>query len=113
MSRKPSAGDDERGPELARVDREVAGRIAAKGVHLRGNETSEQLADIDDAIERFEKAVEARGGDLMMDEPPAGRAGEPDQERFRLPARGPDMTVEQYVESLARAVDALHQRKRS
>jgi len=112
MSRSSTKGDDERAEDLARVDREVAGRIAGKGVHLSGHETSQQLADLEEALERFEDAVEAHGGDLMVDEPPAGRPGEPDQERFRLPIRGTGMSVADYLETLSRATDSLGQRKR-
>lgn len=112
MTRAPDAGDNDRSEELARVDREVAARISARGVHLRGDETSEQLADIEEAIERFEQAVEAQGGDLMVDEPPAGQPGEPDEERFRLPARSPGTSVDQYLEALARARDALRGKPR-
>ncbi len=89
----------------------MAGRIAARGVHLSGEETSEQLAAIEDGIEQFEEAVELHGGDLMVDEPPPGSPGEPDDERFRLPVRRPGMPVDRYVESLARAVDAMRVRR--
>ena len=42
------------------------------------------------AIERFELAVESRGGDLMVDEGPDGTTREPDDPRFALPKRGED-----------------------
>jgi hypothetical protein len=110
MKSHREAGDSERREELARVDREVAGRIAARGVYLSGTETTEQLAAIEEAIEQFEQAVEAHGGDLMVDEPPPGRPGEPDDERFRLPVRHPEMPVDQYLDSLARAVGTMSQK---
>jgi hypothetical protein len=93
--------------ELNRVTREVAARLSARGVHLRGNETPDDISAIEDAVERFEEAVEQHGGDLMMDEPPAAGRGQPDDPRFLLPTRDPGISAAQYVEILAAAVDRI------
>ena len=93
--------------ELQRVTREVAARLSARGVQLRGDETPDEISAIEDAVERFEEAVELHGGDLMMDEPPAPGRGEPDDPRFLLPVRGPELSPAQYVEVLASAVDKI------
>jgi hypothetical protein len=93
--------------ELNRVTREVAARLSARGVHLRGDETPDDISAIEDAVERFEEAVELHGGDLMMDEPPAAGHGQPDEARFLLPTRGPGLSPAQYVEILAGAVDKI------
>jgi hypothetical protein len=85
----------------------VAARITARGVRLNGDETSDEITAIADALERFERAVEARGGDLMVDEPPPGQLGRPDETRFRLPVRGKGVSAAQYVLILSRAVDVL------
>jgi hypothetical protein len=98
--------------DLNRVTREVAARLSARGVHLRGDETPNDISAIEDAIERFEAAVELHGGDLMMDEPPAAGRGQPDDPRFLLPTRGPELSAAQYVEVLARAVDRIQARRR-
>ena len=41
-----------------------------------------------ESVERFELAVESRGGDLMVDEGPHGVTREPDDVHFVLPQRG-------------------------
>jgi hypothetical protein len=97
--------------ELTNAARETAARIAARGVHLRGTETPEQIVEIEEAIERFESAVEAAGGDLMVDEAPRGQRGEPDDPRFRLPRRTDSMPVARYLELLARAMDTLRRKR--
>ncbi|HEY3934961.1 MAG TPA: hypothetical protein VGL65_10140 [Gemmatimonadales bacterium] len=56
--------------DLNRVTHEVAARLSGRGVHLRGDETPNEISAIEDAVERFEEAVDSHGGDLMMDEPP-------------------------------------------
>jgi hypothetical protein len=93
--------------ELLRITQEVAGRLSARGIHLRGNETPDEITAIADAVERFEDAVESHGGDLMMDEPPPMQRGEPDDPLFLLPSRGPEISATQYVDLLAAAVDRI------
>src|SRR5437667_9476172 len=65
---------------------ENAGRIRQRGVLLTGRETSGQLDDLMTAIERFEAAVEARGGDLFINTPFSGR---PEKREFGGPERIP------------------------
>ncbi len=107
------AGGEEREArnELKDAARETAGRIAARGVSLRGSETPAELSDLEDAIERFETAVESRGGDLMVDEAPRGQRGEPDDARFALPKRGATMSVADYLVLLSRATDDLRRKR--
>src|SRR6267378_1028006 len=52
---------------------EFAGRLRQKGVLLTGRETSAQLDDLMTAIDRFEAAVIARGGDLFVNMPTSNR----------------------------------------
>jgi hypothetical protein len=98
--------------ELNRVTREVSARLSARGVHLRGDETPGDISAIEDAVERFEEAVELHGGDLMMDEPPATGHGQPDDPRFLLPTRTPGLSPAQYVELLAIAVGRIQAHRR-
>ena len=60
--------------EMKRVSEEVAARLEALGIALDGREQPEELAAIEEAVERFEEAVESRGGDLMVDEGDRARA---------------------------------------
>ena len=93
--------------EMWRVSREVAARLEALGIALDGRERPDELADIEDAVERFEEAVESRGGDLMVDEGDRARASEPDDPHFALPVRRAGETVTAYLERLARATDVV------
>lgn len=97
-SRDRSTEDD-----LTRVSREIARRISALGIALTGEEPPEQLQGIAEAVEEFERAVESRGGDLMVDEPPLGGRAQPDDPDFVLPLRAADETVDHYIERLSRA----------
>jgi len=68
---------------------------------------------VQEAVERFELAVEARGGDLMVDEGPGGETTVPDDPHFGLPRRETDEPVDHYVERLMIATDDVlrHERK--
>lgn len=73
---------------------EVADRLRRRGLTLSGTERPEDLADLLAAVERFEAAVEARGGDLMVDDL---KSSEPDDPHFVLPLRGADESVRDYA----------------
>ncbi len=98
--------------ELHRVTQEIAGRLSARGIHLSGKETPDEISNIEDAVEEFEEAVETHGGDLMMDEPPAQGYGQPDNPLFLLPERTSAMSAKDYVEALERAADHIRSRER-
>jgi hypothetical protein len=46
--------------EMKRVSDQIAGRLASRNVRLSGHERPEELAQLEEAVERFEVAVEAR-----------------------------------------------------
>jgi hypothetical protein len=104
MNPRNESTDDDRS-EMARATSEIANRLTSRGVRVTPADQPEQLVDMLDAIERFEQAVEARGGDLMMDESAKGRAEEPDDPHFALPVRREHESVSRYLERLARATD--------
>ena len=97
-SDEPARDDD-----VSRVTREVSDRLGDLGIWLSGSEDPEDLVQIQEAVERFELAVESRGGDLMVDEGPDGRTGEPDDPHFALPRRRADESVVRYLERLESA----------
>lgn len=84
-----------------------AERLQALGLRLTGTESVEEIGELVDAVERFEEAVESRGGDLMVDEAPRGEATEPDRGDFVLPARGADEAVAPYVGRIVEAARHL------
>ena|SRR2546426_10809 len=80
--------------EIRHVAQEVADRLRRRGIALRGDERPEDLADLLSAVERFEAAVEARGGDLMVDDLHSSR---PDDRHFVLPPRRADESIRDYT----------------
>src|SRR5215475_7843057 len=102
-----STGDSTRSAELQRASDEVIARLESLGITLNGDESPESLILVLEEVERFEEAVEACGGDLMLDETPPGSVPQPDDPRFALPARRADETIRSYRERLARATDEL------
>jgi sugar phosphate isomerase/epimerase len=92
--------DPRRREERERVAADVAARLRSRGVSVTGREPSEELVALLDAVERFERAVEARGGDLMVDEGPGGKTREPDDPHFTILPRQPNESVADYVARL-------------
>lgn len=80
--------------EMREVAQEVADRLRRRGIPVSDDERPEELADLLAAVEDFEKEVEARGGDLMVDDL---NSSEPDDPHFVLPARGADESVRDYI----------------
>jgi hypothetical protein len=105
-----SRADDENRREFKNAIHETAARVAQRGVYLSGGETHSELVELEEALEQFERAVQMHGGDLMVDEAPAGHRGEPDDPRFMLPERVHTMAVADYISRLARAIDGMRKR---
>jgi hypothetical protein len=101
-----------RAEELAAADRAAKERLRELGVRLNGQETGEQLVAIVDAVERFEQAVEAAGGDLMVDEGPHGKTREPDDPGFVLPKRNGGEAVAAFVARIDEATAHLRAKRR-
>ena len=97
--------------DLARVSQELAGRLSARGVAVHDDDSADAIVALVEAVEAFERAVEARGGDLMMDEPPAHHTGQPDDPHFLIPARGDDESFAQYRARLVAATTAIRNHK--
>jgi hypothetical protein len=100
---RPSSDDAERD----RVARDMAGRLFTRGIDVRDDDSNDDVTAIEEAVERFESRVQAAGGDLMVDEPPRGQRGKPDEARFRLPLRHADESASAYVRRLSHAADEL------
>ena len=105
MARPDNAGTGDN-EDVRRVSNEFAGRLSRLGIRLNGNERAEDLVNLVEAVERFEAADEARGGDLMVDEGPRGNT-EPDDPHFALPLRGEHESVSDYLQRLSRKTDEV------
>ena len=97
MAKQSAPPVDEVSDELKRVMDQLTARLRARGVDVNSEDSSEDLATLLEAVEAFEMAVEARGGDLMVDEPPAGQTAEPDNPAFVLPMRSAGEPIDAFI----------------
>ena len=102
--------DDDR--DVARVSQDMAGRLRQRGVDVREDESPDDIVRLLEGVEAFERSVQARGGDLMMDEPPAHGSVQPDDPEFLLPTRAADESASAYLDRLAAATEGVRKRKR-
>jgi hypothetical protein len=93
--------------EISRVRDEIAGQLRRRNIDIPDSDTPEDVVNILEAVEAFEKAVEAKGGDLMMDEPPTNQRGEPDDPHFLLPTRNSGESANAYVTRLSTTTSDL------
>src|SRR2546427_10704252 len=84
---------DEEAEERAAAVAEVAARLRTRGIAVTGAEGPADLADLLSAVERFEAAVEAHGGDLMVDDMKRSR---PADRHFVVPRRTRGEAVRAY-----------------
>jgi hypothetical protein len=88
---------------------EVADRLRRRGIALTGAERSDDLADLLSAVERFEKTVEAHGGDLMVDDL---KSSQPDDRHFVLPRREHGESIRAYIIRIDGAAEGLRRHPR-
>jgi hypothetical protein len=93
-----------RAEELERAQQHAADVLARRGVLLAGNESSEELATLWSAVDRFESMVEARGGDTMTNAPDSSQ---PDNPAFVLPERKARESAGDYSQRIMDAADQL------
>jgi hypothetical protein len=85
---------------------EISGRLAQKGIEVSPDEDPAELADLLSAVEEFESAVIAAGGDLMINSP---ESSDPQDPRFVIPSREPGESIADYRERILAATDSLDQ----
>lgn len=83
---------------------EITGRLFQKGLDVSSDEDPALLADLLTAVEKFEAAVEAKGGDLMVNSPDST---DPQNPEFVVPARTADEGIEGYIRRINDAADNL------
>jgi hypothetical protein len=98
--------------DVSRVAGELAERLRARGIAVNDDDSPDDVVAMAEAVEEFESAVESRGGDLMVDEPPVRGAPQPDDPHFLLPKRAADESVSDYLERLKRRTAAVRQHQR-
>ncbi len=100
---------DEEAEERAAAVAEVAARLRNRGIAVTGAEGPADLADLLSAVERFETAVEAHGGDLMVDDL---KSVQPDDSHFVVPRRGHGEAVRAYIGRIDEATARLRRHPR-
>jgi hypothetical protein len=93
--------------EQDRAAAELRARLEARGVSVAPGDSGDDLANLDDAVERFDRAVERAGGDLMVDALPSH---EPHEARFVLPARAADEAAGAQIDRIGAAAARLRGR---
>src|SRR5213592_203330 len=88
---------------------EVAARLRSRGISVTGAEDPEDLVNLLSAVERFEAAVEAQGGDLMVDDL---KSAQPDDRHFVVPRRGHGEAVRAYIGRIEEATARLRRHPR-
>ena len=83
---------------------EITGRLFQKGIDVSSDEDPALLADLLTAVEKFEAAVEGRGGDLMVNSPDSS---DPQNPEFVVPAQKTDEKLEGYIRRINDAADEL------
>ena len=95
---------DEELEERTAAAAEVTARLRGRGITVTGAEHAEDLVNLLSAVERFEAAVEAHGGDLMVDDLKSSR---PDDRHFVVPRRVHGETVRTYIVRIDEATAQL------
>jgi len=88
---------------------EVTARLRGRGIAVTGAERPEDLVDLLSAVERFEGAVEAHGGDLMVDDL---KSSQPDDRHFVVPRRARGEAVRAYIVRIDAAAGELRRHPR-
>ncbi len=105
MASRGREGDDARATAAA----EVADRLRRRGIAVTGAERTDDLADLLSAVERFEAAVEAHGGDLMVDDL---KSPQPDDRHFVIPRREHAEAIQAYITRIDAARSGLRRHPR-
>jgi uncharacterized protein YbjT (DUF2867 family) len=93
-----------RADEQRNARAELVERLHDRGIAISGGESLESVVELFEAVEAFERAVEAAGGDLMVDTPPSH---EPDDPHFVLPRREAEESLAPYTDRIRRATDRV------
>ena len=89
---------------VAAVAADVAARLQNRGIKTGDDERPEDVAELLSAVERFEAAVEAHGGDLMVDDL---KSSEPDDPHFVVPQRRSGESTRAYIARIEEATAGL------
>jgi hypothetical protein len=90
--------------EVERVRTQIVGQLAERGVAVHDADDAAESADILEAVERFERAVQMTGASSYTNAP---QSSDPDDERFVVPRRRDDEGADAYARRVRAAADHL------
>lgn len=93
-----------RGEEQRDAAAQIVSRLQGRGIVVSRADDAEDLVDLLTEVERFEGAVEAHGGDLMVDDLDST---EPDDPHFVLPRRKQGESLRAYTSRIEEATASL------
>lgn len=96
--------------EQNRARMEVVDRLRDRGIPVEPSDGDVEIADLLDAVERFEAVVEGQGGDLFVNQ--IGSA-EPQNQAFVLPVRERDENASEYRAKVIEATRVLRRGDRA
>ena len=106
MPNQPAGSEDEdralnphRDQDRDRARQQVIAALHQRGVDLDDSASAEEAVNLLEAVEDFERAVQAAGGDLMTLE----RSKDPENEGMVIPQRSADESVSKYSERIRSA----------
>ena len=102
-----AGADDNPEATTADVDRAAAnvrGQLEERDIRVHDDESPPELADLLSAVEDFEGAVRAQGGDSYTNTPQSSRPG---RAEFVIPTRGDDETASAYERRIRAAAERI------
>lgn len=100
--------DPHRQEEQGKAREESEARLASRGVEVRPDDNYDDVADLQDTLERFEAEVQLQGGDLMVNHIGTSR---PEAPAFVPPRRDPGESIPVYLRRLEDALAVLVARR--
>ena len=97
-------GHPMREEQRADVRADLEARLRHRRITITGQEQDEDVAEMLTAVEQFESAVTAAGGDLFVDTP---ESSQPEHRRFVLPLREQGEAPRDYATRVRSAAERL------
>jgi len=101
--------DPHRLEEQRKAREESEARLAGRGIEVRPDDSYDDVAELQDAVERFEQEVQRLGGDLMVNHLGSTR---PEDPAFVPPTRDRDESIGRYLRRLEDAITVLIDRRK-
>ncbi len=102
--RESSRSDERQEQEVRRATLVAIGQLERRGIEVRDDSDPELVAELLEAVERFEGAVAARGGDSMVN---TLDSSEPVTPSFVVPERRADEGLRGYAARIRQATQEL------